>query len=353
MKFGASAVSGSCSGAALRPPLRRGAALVLVLLAGLTMLSTTALAHPLDPALLELEENSDGTVAVLWKISATRLPGTNVQPHIPEECGILDPAEITEEGTALVARWRVDCGDKLIGLTVGATGLAQAGTDALVRVRLMDGRVMRTVLGGDHAMWEIPERESRWQVGRGYAGLGVEHILTGFDHLLFVLGLLLLVGGGRLLLATITAFTVGHSITLSLAVLDIARVPSAPVEVLIAASVFVLAVELARQPPVATSLLRQRPWLMAGMFGLLHGLGFAGALREVGLPADEIPLSLFSFNVGIEVGQIAFVVALLILHRVFYGVIRRLPIWMERLPVYVMGCLAAMWMIERSLGLLA
>jgi len=199
-------------------------------------------------------------------------------------------------------------------------------------------------------MITVPARPSRLAVLRDYVRLGVEHILTGPDHLLFVFGLLLLVGTPRLLIATATAFTLGHSLTLTAAVLDIVRVPSGPAELMIALTVFVLACELARDA-VRPTLMRQFPWAMAGVFGLLHGLGFAGALREVGLPDGDIPLALFSFNVGVEVGQIAFIVVVLALRAGLRRLPARWPRWAEWVPVYGMGTLAAFWCFQRAAAL--
>src|SRR5207249_1146814 len=185
-----------------------------------------------------------------------------------------------------------------------------------------------------------------WDVVRGYVTLGIEHILTGPDHLLFVFGLLLLVSASRLLVKTITAFTLGHSLTLSAAALHFANVPSRPIEVLIAASVLTLAVELARDAGRPT-MLRRFPWAMAVAFGLLHGFGFAGALAEAGLPPGDVPLALLCFNVGIELGQLAFVGALLAAGALLG---RWVPVMAERsarVAVYAMGMLSAFWCFER------
>jgi hydrogenase/urease accessory protein HupE len=254
----------------------------------------------------------------------------------------------------MTTRWRVDCGaEGLVGKRIGVDGLAFAKTDALVRLELADGRALDTVLRAREPELVVPAREAHLWLASRYVTLGVEHILTGYDHLLFVFGLLLLAAGTRQLIATITAFTLGHSVTLTLAVLDVARVPAAPVEVLIAFSIFVLAVELARGDRAETStLMQRRPWLMALAFGFLHGLGFAGTLRAAGLPAQAIPLALFGFNVGIELGQLAFVLAVLALTALARPATRRLPAWTTAVPVYAMGSLAACWVIERALPFL-
>jgi len=219
-----------------------------------------------------------------------------------------------------------------------------------VRVTLADGRLVQGVASPGNLLIAVPPRPRALDVMRDYARLGVAHILTGPDHLLFVFGLVLLAGTTRRLLATVSAFTLGHSITLTLAALGFVDVPSGPIEVAIAASVLALAVELARPP--GPTLIRRRPWLMAGAFGLLHGLGFAAALREAGLPAGEIPLALLSFNVGIEVGQLLFVLAVLALWRAAGRLPDRMPPWARRVPVYGMGSLAGYWWLERALALL-
>ena len=226
--------------------------------------------------------------------------------------------------------------------------LAEAGSDVLLRVLLADGRSLRAVLRPNAPSFILPAAQSPAGVAAGYLTLGIEHLLTGPDHLAFVLGLVLLVGSGRRLLGTITAFTLGHSVTLSLAALGFVRLPPAPIEAAIALSILVLAVELARQRP---TVLGRRPWLMAASFGLLHGLGFAGALAQVGLPVEEIPLALLSFNVGIELGQIAFVLAILGLGLGLSPLLRRLPAWSAAAPTYVIGTLAAFWMFERLASL--
>jgi hypothetical protein len=207
------------------------------------------------------------------------------------------------------------------------------------------------VLGADHPTMVVTGAPTRLAVFRDYARLGTEHIATGVDHLLFVFGLLLLTGGTRMLFATITAFTLGHSVTLALAALQIIFVPQAPVEVVIAVTIYILAVELARDVGPKATLLRRRPWAMAFSFGMLHGLGFAGALREAGLPANDVPLALLSFNVGIEIGQLAFVAVVLTAMALLRSVLRSLPPWTHRLPIYAMGTASAYWIFVRAAAL--
>lgn len=326
--------------------------LPLVWVTGALLVLGTAgagLAHPLAPALLELHEEADGAVAVTWKTSRYRAPGADVTPRLPADCAPEAPAPVWRgDAESVVAAWRVRCPQGLVGATLGVDGLATAGVDALVRVTLADGRVVRGLVRAAAPDFVVPARESPGAIARAYAALGIDHILGGLDHLLFVAALLLLMRSRRLLLETVTAFTVGHSITLSLAALDLLRVPSRPAELLIAASVFALAVELARPAGAPPTLLRRRPWLLALAFGLLHGLGFAGALREIGLPSGDVPLALFAFNAGIEIGQLAVIAALLALRAGLARLPLRWPAWAEQVPVYAIGTLAAYWCIERA-----
>jgi hydrogenase/urease accessory protein HupE len=196
----------------------------------------------------------------------------------------------------------------------------------------------------------VPERASALGAFRDYLRLGVLHIATGFDHLLFVFGLVLLANSARRQVWTVTAFTAGHSVTLSLAALGVVRVPTAPIEVAIAATILALALELARGEPAPgkEGALRRRPWAVAFTFGLLHGFGFAGALAEVGLPQEEIPVALFSFNLGIELGQLAFVALVLVLRRALAPALSRAPAWIVRAPVTAIGALAVYWCLDRT-----
>jgi hydrogenase/urease accessory protein HupE len=328
-----------------RPNCRRRSPILIGLLLSMSMASASARAHPLAPALLELKESDSGTVEVLWKRSSKSVPGSDIQPVLPANCPTLSEPGFEEQGVAVFVRWTIDCGEKgLVGRSIRIDGLGPARIDTLVRIELSDGRKIQRVLRRGESAMAIPARPSKWNVFQDYMTLGFDHILSGADHLLFVFGLFLLCMNTHALIKTITSFTVGHSITLSAAALGYSNLPSGPIEVLIAASVLALAVELARQEPEPTWM-RRYPWPMAMLFGLLHGLGFAGVLREVGLPSGEIPMALFSFNVGIELGQLVFVLGLV----ASASLVRRLPFPIPARPaIYVMGSLSALWMIERG-----
>ncbi len=322
------------------------------LCAAILLLSTAIMprivaAHPLAPVLLELEEHP-GQFEVRWKTPLLGPRGVTRRPVLPTTCVRTSEPKVHDDGAIAIVRWTVDCGKKgLIGQTIAVEGLAETRTDAVIRITLADGRVVRHVLRAGAPSFLVPARSSAGDVIASYVAIGVRHILSGPDHLLFVFGLLLLVVGPRPLIGTITGFTVGHCVTLSLAALGVVHVPTRAIEVLIAFSVFTLAIELSRGPTARPTIMRRFPWAMAFVFGLLHGLGFAGALAEVGLPPGEVPLALFSFNLGIEIGQLVFVFAVLLSIRGLRLVWSRLPVWKERIPVYAMGCLSAFWCVQR------
>ena len=318
-------------------------AVALATLAWLCLHVATALAHPLDPALLELREQRNAPMEVRFQVP---LPVV-LQAVLPERCVSVSAPMVTTTTRNALQRWQVNCGmGGLVGERIGVEGLRARQTDALLRVELLDGRVVQAVLRPDEPFITIPERAGVGAVLRDYVRLGFTHTMTGPDHLLFVLGLVLLVPNRRRLLWTITAFTLGHSATLSLAVLGFVHVPPAPIEVLIAVSIVVVAFELTRAAS-GRGTGRVMPAGMALGFGFLHGLGFAGALAQVGLPAGEIPLALFAFNLGIEAGQILFVAVAL----AGIAAIRSMPLpWpapSRLIPAYAIGSLAAFWVLER------
>lgn len=323
--------------------------LALSALMALLAIPVSGFCHPLDPALLELKESQTGIVEVLWRTPLVQPKNAPISPLLPRRCQTIEPALASENGQQLTQTWRLDCGKlSLVGERIGLEGLEKRKTDALVRIKLADGRLIQGVLRAYQPTLDIPPQTTRLDIFQGYLELGLEHILTGFDHLLFVFGLLLLVRIPRRLFWTISAFTLGHSATLSLAVLGWIHVPAQPIEILIAVSIFVVAVELVRQQDTCQETeWIQRSGLMALLFGFLHGLGFAGALAEVGLPDGEIPWALFSFNLGIEVGQLIFLAVVMSLAPLVRRVLDRVPTLLKRFPAYLIGSLSAFWIIER------
>jgi hydrogenase/urease accessory protein HupE len=307
-------------------------------------------AHEVRPAYLELRETAPGLYAVLWRtpvLSGRRLP---VTLELPSELHETTPPTERELSDSLVERRvvRAESGS-LAGSRIAFRGLEATITDVLVRVSRLDGTSETTLVRPSRPWLELAGAMSPFAVARVYVGHGIEHILLGIDHLLFVLALTLLVPSRRVLFATITAFTLAHSLTLALATLGFVRVPGPPVEATIALSTLLLAGELAHRDRGPRTLTARWPWLVAFGFGLLHGFGFAGALTALGLPQGEVPLALFAFNVGVELGQLAFIAVVLALR----GAARRLlraPAT-ERLALrgasYAIGSAAAFWLCER------
>ena len=307
-------------------------------------------AHPLAPALLELREGDAGRADVEWRVPALRRPGPTPTPTLPARCRDVTPRDTTLDGMAVHTRWTVDCGDALgPGDAIGVRDVDPSG--AVVRVVWRDGSTAERLVLSDEPTFVIPPTPHGWEAMAAYARLGIQHILSGPDHLLFVFGLVLLSGTLRRIAATVTAFTIGHSLTLAAAVLGFVHVWQPGIEAAIAASVFALAVELARDPAQPTAM-RRYPWVMAGLFGLLHGLGFATVLTEAGLSHADLPRALLAFNVGIEIGQLMFVEAVL----VFWWLVERIPVafpaWTRAVPLYAMGTLAAYWWLERTAAML-
>jgi hydrogenase/urease accessory protein HupE len=248
---------------------------------------------------------------------------------------------------AHLERWTIERPGGLVGARIEIVGRAVGVTDVLARVERLDGTSQVASLPAGHAAFTVQPSPGLAQTARTYLALGVEHILGGLDHLLFVLGLLLIVGGFRRIALTITAFTVAHSITLAAATLGVVHVPQPPVEAAIALSIVFVAVEIVRGLRGERGLTARAPWLVAFTFGLLHGFGFAGALAEIGLPQRAIPLALFAFNIGVEIGQLLFVGAVLAVAAAGMRLRPRMPSWSAWIPPYVIGTVAMFWVAER------
>jgi hydrogenase/urease accessory protein HupE len=304
-------------------------------------------AHEVRPGFLELREIAGDVFLMTWKVPALGAYRLGIKPRLPDSCHVIGQPTTMQAGGAFLEHGRVNCDRSLEGQVITINGLDATLTDVLVRIEGVDGNVRSARLTPSNPSFVVPVHPGPLMVVRAYVGLGIEHILFGIDHLLFVLCLLLLVQGIRKLLATVTAFTVAHSITLAAATLGFVRVPAAPVEATIALSIVFLASELVRGDAGRGTVTRSYPWLIAFSFGLLHGLGFAGALAEVGLPQGEIPLALFSFNVGVELGQLAFVAAVLSLALLIRAVSLRLPAWAPDAAGYAIGSVATFWVFVR------
>ena len=326
------------------------AAVVLVLLAGLPAAS----AHESRPAYLEIKEMAPGQYELLWRtpvLAGARLP---LVLTLPDGVTNLKPPVMQELTDSLVERRWLDGGPNgLAGKRIEIKGLQFTITDALVRVELLDGRTVQTIVRPSKPWVEIAATQAWWEVMGTYVVEGVRHILFGADHLLFVLGLLLIVGNRWMLVKTITAFTVAHSITLAIATLGVADVPALPLNAAIALSILFLGPEIVRVWRGETSFTIRHPWVVAFAFGLLHGFGFATALTSAGLPRQDLPLALLSFNVGVELGQLGFVALILAMIGSFRVLEVRWPRWVQMLPGYAVGTLGAFWTIQRTALLIA
>jgi hydrogenase/urease accessory protein HupE len=301
----------------------------------------------LRPGFLEISQTGPETYDVRFKAPARGDMRLALYVRLPEQCSEAQPARTERTGNAILERLVVRCPGGLAGQQVSIEGLAGTFTDVVIRVALADGAVQATRLTPDQPYFTVAAAPTWLDTARTYFLLGVEHILLGIDHLLFVLALLLLVRNTWTLVKVITAFTVAHSITLAVAALGWAQIPQAPVEAVIALSIMFVAAETIRQRGEGSDLTSKAPWIVAFAFGLLHGLGFGGALKEIGLPQSDVPLALLTFNLGVEAGQLLFVLAALALKAIFDRLMDiKLP-WVRTVTGYGIGSLAAVWFVQR------
>jgi hydrogenase/urease accessory protein HupE len=320
----------------------------IILLAAIAFCAPNLPAHEVRPAYLHLKQVGEETYDVLWRVPARGDLRMALYAKLPDHCETRGELRAWKQDAAYIERWISECPGGLSGFEVRIDGLAATLTDVLARYERMDGTVQVERLTPSSDSFIVTDAEAWGQVIRAYTTLGIEHILLGVDHLLFVLALLMIVAGWRKLMATVTAFTVAHSITLAAATLGWVSVPQSPVEAVIALSILFVAAEIVHWRNGRPGITRRKPWLVAFTFGLLHGFGFAGALMEIGLPEHVIPLALLFFNLGVEIGQLFFIAAVFLA----WALLRRVPWpqWAWRVPVYGIGSMAAFWTIERIAG---
>ena len=309
--------------------------------------SAKSRAHEIRPAYLEIKEIGANRVSVFWKQPVSGESGIYLVP-ILSSGWLNDTASVnSSSGAVLIRQWNIKTRNSIAGQTITIDGLKNTITDVLVNITFRDGtKLTRIILPSDPTLL-VEKSEHTTLPVLDYLRLGIEHILSGIDHLLFVLALILIVRGKMRLFKTVTAFTVAHSITLAAATLGWVHIPSAPVEAVIALSIIFLAVELVhyyRGEPVFSS---RYPWVVAFIFGLLHGFGFAGALANVGLPEHDIPLALLLFNLGVETGQIIFILGIMVIIWLIHDTFKKIPDWSRWIPPYTIGCMAAVWFFQR------
>jgi hydrogenase/urease accessory protein HupE len=322
---------------------------LMMLALALCVVAPAVFAHESRPAYLEINETAPARYDVLWRtpvLSGMRLP---IVLSMPGESRNVTPPAQHDLGDSLLERRVVEVAGGLAGKRIEFIGLQATITDVLVRVQMRNGEQTTTLVRPSQPWIEIAARTGPLAVAGAYVAHGIEHILLGYDHLLFVLALVLIVRNLRVLVWTITSFTLAHSITLALATLGLVHVPGPPVEATIALSILLLACEIVRIRHRRPSLTQRWPWVVAFTFGLLHGFGFAGALSEIGLPRGDIPLALFSFNVGVELGQLAFIAV--VLGAIAFARLIRMPSFVTRYAyptaTFAIGTLAAFWFVER------
>jgi HupE / UreJ protein len=313
----------------------------------LLLTGSAAWAHDARPAYLEIKETAPSRYNIFWRtplMNGVRLP---IVLKLPDDVRNMTAPAVQELPDSIIERRIIEVDGNLAGKRIDFVGLEATITDALVRVRMLNGSESTTLVHPSHAWMEVTGSRGFLSVAGSYTLLGIEHIGFGIDHLLFVLALLIITKGTMRLLKTVTAFTVAHSITLALATLGFVHVPSKPVEATIALSIVFVALEIVRQREGWAGITSRAPWIVAFTFGLLHGFGFAGALSEVGLPQNHIPAALFFFNVGVELGQIAFIAVVLAVIALVRRIPLRLPRWAELIPPYAIGSIAMFWVIQR------
>ena len=316
----------------------------------LIIVCSSVLADELRPAYLQLTEVKQNVFSVLWKVPANGQQRLSLNVKFDNKGSVVqEPISGFVAGTH-IENWQVAFSNGLPGQRISIDGLSRTSTDVLLRIEYKDGATLTHRFTPAEPHYTVTDKPTLSQTAYTYLVLGIGHILLGIDHLLFVLALLLLIDNTRKLIITITFFTIAHSITLSLASLNVIHIPVPPVEAMIALSIVFVASEIIRVQQGHDSLTFRKPWIVAFSFGLLHGLGFAAALGEIGLPDNAIPLALVLFNVGVEIGQLLFIFAFLLLSYLITKLDFIQAASWRRIPPYLIGSLASFWVIERTAG---
>lgn len=312
------------------------------------LFANISFADEIRPSYLQMKETAPNIFKTLWKVPSQGDKKLGINVELPPNCKDRRNSNVELLNNAYIERWIVSCNGGLLNQKISINGLNATSTDVLLHLEFANGRAESAHLTPTNSTYLVPAQHSTLQIASTYTWLGIEHILIGIDHLLFVFTLLLIVQNWRRLVMTITAFTIAHSITLAASTLSFVHVPQQPVEALIALSILFLAMEYIRGQQGKIGAVARWPWMIAFIFGLLHGFGFAGALAEVGLPNGSIPLALVFFNIGVELGQLLFIVAVLSLGLMLEHLKRpKILIYVKSVAIYVIGSLSAFWLIER------
>jgi hydrogenase/urease accessory protein HupE len=320
---------------------------IFLIVAALLLITTSLQAHESRPAYLEINQTTASRYEVIWHTpvnAGVRLP---LVLKFPDEVRNVTEPALQESPGSLIERRLIETIDGLPGKRIEITGLQATITDVLVRVKGLDGLTQVTRLTPSSPSFIVEASPGVVEVARTYTVLGIEHILSGIDHLLFVLALLIITQGGWKLVKTVTAFTLSHSVTLTAVTLGFVNVPTRPVEAVIALSIVFVAAEILHWKRGRIGIAARAPWVVAFAFGLIHGLGFAGGLSDIGLPAGHIPTALVFFSLGVETGHFMFIGAVLSFIAIVRGLDISVPSWAERLPPYAIGGIAMFWVIQR------
>lgn len=324
-----------------------------VLLALLLGWQSPAQAHPLAPGLLALSEIETNRFQAIWKLPNKTADRGTLAPFFPDQCEIVDLEAPVAAGTGRSQSFKLHCAAPLFDKTIGVNGFSANSSGVLLRIRFLDNQLVHQMLGYQQASLVVPGQQSVTSIFSRYIVLGIEHLIGGIDHVLFVITLALLVGWNKQLFWTITLFTLGHSVTLSLTALGAIRFPVFFIEAMIALSIAWAAADIVHRNRnnLQQGVLQKRPWLMSGSFGLLHGMGFAGALAEIGLPQQALTLSLAAFNIGIEIGQLAVIALFFGLAYLLYRIGIKVPTQLSTATCYVIGIIGAVWFWQRLFAL--
>ncbi|KGE02272.1 MULTISPECIES: HupE/UreJ family protein [Rhizobium/Agrobacterium group] len=319
----------------------------LLAILSLAFVASPAAAHEMRPAYLDMRETAPDEFALVWKVPAQGEMRLGLYVRLPDTCRANAKPRRSIEGGAYIERWSATCEGGLKGKEIAIDGLRSTMTDALARIAHRDGTTEISRLKPEAPTFIVADAQTSLEVASTYFRLGVDHILSGFDHLLFVFALFLLIRDPVILIKTVTAFTIAHSITLAGASLGYFSLPQKPVEATIALSIAFVASELVKMKPDSKRLSESYPWLVAFAFGLLHGFGFAGALKEIGLPQSDVPLALLTFNVGVEVGQLLFLTLAFVLLRAFIGLFSISFALLRTASGYLLGAISTFWLVGR------
>jgi len=312
----------------------------------LLLVTAPVQAHEVRPAYLEVSEESTGDYAMLWKVPAKANMRMGLYLQLPSQCQQVGLPDKRIEDGAYLERSRLHCAAGLEGKVIRISGLESTLTDALVRYVRQDGSVQVIRVLPQSPVFTLQTSPSVWATMGTYLQLGMEHILTGFDHLLFVFALMILVKNRRRLITTISAFTLAHSITLVTTTLGWFTLSQKPIEVIIVLSIVFLACEIMRSSRSQPGITSRSPWLIAFCFGLLHGFGFAGALMEIGLPQTDMPIAILMFNLGVEIGQLIFIVCATLLMWLLCKITAVNMRRGEMLLSYMIGSCGTFWLFE-------